>query len=239
MLIGKDFEKIHENIIGLIINEPNVFISDFIMASISFYCGISLLKSKNQTNFTRWWIYFYIIFGLSTLTGGFGHALFYYFKHYGKYFTWFSGIFSIYLIERAMISVLTDPVKQRNLKRLAHLKIMLVYSILIGILFKTNLDQNPSLPFIPVAFNTIVGVSLFAGYYGYKLAKSKHPHFKFFFYGVMIMLPSAFFYLGKINIHPWFDKNDASHLLLSIGIILFFRGITLISNESVLKNSNA
>jgi hypothetical protein len=39
------------------------------------------------------------------------------------------------------------------------------------------------------------------------------------------MLPSAVFFFFKINLHPWFDKNDFSHVLFAIGISFFYRGI--------------
>jgi hypothetical protein len=39
------------------------------------------------------------------------------------------------------------------------------------------------------------------------------------------MVPSAIIFLAKINPHPWFDKNDLSHVLLTIGIIYFYKGV--------------
>jgi hypothetical protein len=50
--------------------------------------------------------------------------------------------------------------------------------------------------------------------------------FKFFWLGVLILLPTAFIFLLKININKWFDKNDFSHVLFIIGITYFYLGIS-------------
>jgi len=236
MLIGEDFEKIHITLFGLDISEPNVFVSDAIMAFVSLYCGWRLLKGEGKSAFKKWWMGFFFLYGISSLAGGFGHALYAYFGHYGKLFTWITGIISIYLIERAMSKAYTDSLFKRRLQRFSLIKVILVYLIFFGILLFGQIDKKPGLPFLPIAINTIVGVSWFAGYYAYQLSKQLHEYFKPIFIGVLIMLPSAFFFLGKINLHPWMDKNDVSHFLLAAGIIYFMIGVEKLSSESVLTD---
>jgi hypothetical protein len=48
---------------------------------------------------------------------------------------------------------------------------------------------------------------------------------------VLAMLPAAFVFLMKINLHPWMDKNDVSHILLSIGNVFFYVGIIKVTPE--------
>ena len=36
------------------------------------------------------------------------------------------------------------------------------------------------------------------------------------------MLPSAFVFLFKLNLHKWLNKDDLSHLLILTGIIFFY-----------------
>ena len=239
MLIGEDFEKIHITLFGLDISEPNVFLSDLVMALISLYCGWRLLKCPGKTSFKKWWMGFFFLYGISSMAGGFGHALYSYFGHLGKLFTWITGIVSIYLIERAMTEAYTDTDFRRRLKVFATTKMVLVFLVFFCILFFGPIDQKPGLPFLPIAINTIVGVSWFAGFYAYQLSKSVHKEFKFISTGVLIMLPSAFFFLGKINLHPWMDKNDVSHVLLAAGIVYFMIGVEKLSNGSVLTDLNA
>jgi hypothetical protein len=231
MLIGEDFEKIHITLFGLDILEPNVFLSDLFMCIISLYCGWRLLKSQSRSSFKQWWIRFFFLFGISTLAGGFGHALYHYFGNSGKLFTWITGIFSIYFIERAMTEACPTIAFKRKLKLFSLVKLLIIFIVFFSILFLGPVNKNPEIPFLPVAINTIIGVSWFAGYYAYKLSKTIKSEFKYIFIGVLIMLPSAFFFLGKINLHPWMDKNDTSHVLLTIGIFFFMIGVEKISQE--------
>ena len=182
---------------------------------------------------------FFFLFGISSLAGGFGHALYSYFGHLGKLFTWVTGIVSIYMIERGMIEAYANSPINTRLKLFSMIKLVLLYLVFFGILFFGPIDQKPNLPFLPIAINTIIGVSWFAGVYAFKLSKSLHKDFKFIFTGVLIMLPSAFFFLGKINLHPWMDKNDVSHVLLTAGIVYFMIGVEKLSNGSALTNLNA
>ncbi len=209
------------------------------MALISFYCGWRLLKGPGATSFKKWWVGFFFLHGISSMTGGFGHALYSYFGHLGKLFTWITGIISIYLIERAMTEAYTDSVFRNRLNVFSMTKMTLVFIVFFSVLFFGPIDQKPGLPFLPIAINTIVGVSWFAGFYAYQLSKSLQKEFKFIFTGFLIMLPSAIFFLGKINLHPWMDKNDISHVLLAAGIVYFMIGVERLSNGSVLTNLNA
>ena len=39
------------------------------------------------------------------------------------------------------------------------------------------------------------------------------------------MLPSGIFVAFKINLHPWFDKNDFGHLILVFSMLFFYKPI--------------
>ena len=88
------------------------------------------------------------------------------------------------------------------------------------------MDKRLTLPFLPIAINTMFGVVITVGVLGLIYRKKFSILYKYFYLGVLIMLPTAFIYLLKINLHPWFDKNDMSHVLLTFGIVYFFIGIT-------------
>jgi hypothetical protein len=47
----------------------------------------------------------------------------------------------------------------------------------------------------------------------------------------------VFFYLLKINPINWFDKNDVSHLFITIGIIYFYIGTVEVSNTKAIQPS--
>jgi hypothetical protein len=225
MLIGEDYEKIHIQLFGLDISEPNVFITDTIMAGVSLILAALVYRKITRTPVSHYWFLFFLIYGISSFFGGVGHAMFSYWGIAGKFFTWTTGIFTIYLIEMAMIKNVKEEAKYRLYSLLSMSKMLLVFVIFTLICVTQPISEKPALAFLPVAINTIVGVSLAVGLLGYKFTRSLDPNYRFFYYGVLIMVPSSIVFLAKINLHPWFEKNDLSHVLLTIGLIYYYIGI--------------
>ena len=50
------------------------------------------------------------------------------------------------------------------------------------------------------------------------------------------MIPSGIFITYKINIHPWFDKNDFGHLILVLTMIFFYWAIKSYSDIILKEN---
>jgi hypothetical protein len=55
--------------------------------------------------------------------------------------------------------------------------------------------------------------------------KKQLGNFKYFWIGMAVLLPSAFFQFMKINLAQWFDRNDVSHVLLAITFIYYTTGV--------------
>lgn len=231
MLIGQDYCKIELELFGWMLQEPNAFVTDLFMAVTSLILGFRLLKNHLNTEFETWWISFFVLFGISSLFGAFGHLLFHYWGVTGKFPNWITGIPVIYFIERAMISLILDAKKRIKYRFFALYKMILAYTLFTWICLTFPIKEKPQLAFLPIAFNTIFGIIISAGILGYQFSK-KERAFKQIFFGVLVMFPSAFIFLLKINPHPWFDKNDLSHTLLTAGILFFYFGIKNLKNES-------
>lgn len=232
-MIGADFEKIQFVLFGLNLVEPMAFITDIIMGSISMYLGVRIHKIKSNLAFYTYWKWFFWLFGFGALAGAFGHTFYNYFGTVGKIPSWISGPTSVYCIEQAMISVYPSEKGLKNLKLISTLKLVAVLTIFFFILGMGPVGVKPNLPFLPIAINTIVGVMLSAGILGMIYAKKFTRIYKYFYFGVLIMVPSAFIFLMKVNLHQWFDKNDLSHVLLTAGIIYFYIGIKKISKGNI------
>lgn len=234
MLIGQDFDKLQIELFGFIIQEPNGVISDLVMSVVSVILGILLIRKYGKSEFEKWWIAFFILYGISAFLGAFGHGFYHYFGALGKVPNWLTGIPIIYFIELAMISLIANPNRKKTLKLLALAKMIIVYMIFVGICFTIPINEKPQIPFLPIAFNTILGVTLSAGVLGYQFYK-KERSFKQIVIGVIVMVPSAFVFLMKINPTQWFDKNDLSHVLLTAGIIFFYLGIVEVKKSGFLN----
>ncbi|MBI3135231.1 MAG: hypothetical protein HYZ14_11205 [Bacteroidetes bacterium] len=205
------------------------FITDLIMGSVSIYLGVKVHRIKSNLAFYTYWKWFYFLFGVGALTGGIGHTFYNYLGVAGKFPSWICGPVAVYCLEQAMISI--HPVERRFelFKLLSTLKLFAVYIAFLIICINLPIAEKPSLAFLPITINTILGVSVTAGLLALRFSKILSSKFNYFYLGVLIMIPSAFIFLLKINLHQWFDKNDLSHVLLTAGIIYFYIGISKIS----------
>jgi len=224
-MIGADFEKIHFVLFGLDLVEPMAFITDTILGVLSVALGLSLSKIKIDLPFRTYWIWFFIVFGIGAFLGGLGHTFFLYWGVPGKFPSWIAGPLSIYLLEQGMIAVHPNNKRLTLFKLLSFCKVVLVYIAFGLVFYLAPEDKKSTLPFLPIAINTIVGVVITAGFLGNYYSKKITIEFKYFVFGVLVLLPTAFIFLLKINLHQWFDKNDLSHILMMVGICYFYVGV--------------
>lgn len=223
-MIGVDFEKIHFALFGLDLIEPMAIITDTMLAILSVSLGWQLTKLKTNHPFRSYWIWFFIIFGVGAFVGGLGHTFYPYWGITGKFPSWIAGPASIYLLEQAMISVHPNEQLLSLFKLISFWKMILVYLVFGLVCTYAPIEENQQLAFLPTAINSILGIVLTAGLLGRYYAKNLQPEFRYFVFGVLALLPTAFIFLLKINLHPWFDKNDFSHILMMIAITYFYIG---------------
>jgi hypothetical protein len=228
-MVGVDFPKIEFQMFNLELLEPMAIITDTILGLWSIFLGYKVIKLHKQLPFYKNWALFFILFGVGAFLGGIGHTFFNQLGISGKVPSWLMGPISIYFLEKAMISIYWDKVVAKKLQLVSDMKLGVVLTIFFYLLFTIGYPQENNTPFLPVAINTIIGVILTAGVLGFKYTEKFSAKFKFFWLGVLILLPTAFIFLLKININQWFDKNDFSHILFIIGITYFYLGISSVA----------
>jgi len=225
-MVGADFPKIEFQMFNLDLLEPMAIITDTILGFWSIYLGYRVIKLHKQLPFYKNWTLFFILFGLGAFLGGIGHTFFNQLGITGKIPSWLMGPISIYFLEKAMISIYWDKMIAKKLQLISNIKLVVVLAIFFYLLFTIGYPQKKNTPFLSIAINTIIGVISTAGILGFKYTEKFSAKFKFFWLGVLILLPTAFIFLLKINVHQWFDKNDFSHILFIIGITYFYLGIS-------------
>ena len=163
------------------------------------------------------------------LAGGLGHSFYDFWGPSGKYFGWITSIIGVYLIEQAMISLYPKEKSKALFKQLSRLKLVvaLVAEILVFSLVDLDIDPQKGLqvPSIAAGLGFICCLLLLGRVY----QKSMTNGFKWFWISVLTMIPTAIFQKMKISIHPLFDRNDMSHILLVLVLILYWFGITAFS----------
>ena len=113
--------------------------------------------------------------------------------------------------------------------------------LLIGILLEVNVfinvdlstDQSKGL-FIPTLISGI-GLIFSLVILGIRYQKTIQPNFKFLWIAALTLLPNAFIQSQKINLNQWFDRNDFSHVLLLISLLMYSHTIKATQNASVFR----
>jgi hypothetical protein len=90
----------------------------------------------------------------------------------------------------------------------------------ILVFYFIDMSEDHSIGLRVPAINSTIGFVFSLGFLGYKFSKEIDKNFIYFLYSVLLMIPSGIFITYKINIHPWFDKNDFGHLILVLTMIL-------------------
>jgi len=228
-MIGVDFPKIEFELFGMQLLEPMALITDSILGVLGVFLAYKISKIKSPLLFYKYWKLFFLLFGIGAFAGGLGHAFYNQWSFYGKIPSWLFGPISIYFAEKAMISSHWDKNKKKIFNKISDSKLILVYIAWVLILFFGNEHKISTQPFLPVAINTILGLLTFVGYLGFKYTEKFSVKFKFFWLGVLILIPTAFIFLLKINVHQWFDKNDMSHILMMVALVYFYSGVKKVS----------
>ena len=231
MIIGQDFQKLEWHFMGFDFLEPNALIGDSIILIIALFFAFKTNKLQNENPFFKYWSYFFILFGISFFIGGLGHFCFNYWGVRGKYFSWFAGIFSAYIIEYAMLGILPNLSLRKTLKRIALIKLVVFIFFEAFLLTRYSIESNPQKGLVLPTIFSFIGLGLTLGLlsvsYQRKIAKS----FRFFWMSTLILVPNVIIQGLKINIHPYFDKNDFSHLLLIISMFFYFKALSGIDQE--------
>lgn len=225
MRLGEDFDKIEFQAFGMDLLEPNAFIGDTIIAIASFFFAFSIYQFKREEPFFKYWKLFFIVFGLSFLTGGLGHLFFNQWDIPGKYPSWFLSLFAPFFIERAMLSLMENKQLSKTLSLVSTIKLVLATLGTIAVIYLVDLTPDPSVGIRVVTIHSTIGLVFALGYLGFKYSKKIAESFKYFWISVIIMIPSVFIQALKINIDQWFDRNDLCHSLLLVGIFLYFFGV--------------
>ena len=112
------------------------------------------------------------------------------------------------------------PLKAEPLK----VKLVLAFTGTVAVFMFVDLDVDPSKGLRTSTANTAIGLLFALAYLGARYAKQITPGFKYMWVSVLVVVPTAFFQSMKINISQYFDRNDASHVFLILGLILYYAG---------------
>lgn len=237
MLIGQDFEKIEFELFGWELLEPNAFIGDTILAFLAFFLAFRLRKITKKHNFYRYWFLFFICFGLGFFIGGLGHLFWNYWGVEGKYFSWYSGLFSSLFVEHAMISIHQNKRERRVFETISRLKFVYAFLALTFLIMTRDFTTDVSAGLVIPSINSTIGMVLAIGILPFYYQRNLKMRFHYFWMSLIVLLPISFLQHLKINFAQWMDRNDISHILLLIALLLYFAGIAVYRRAASTKLS--
>ena len=234
MRIGSDFEKIDFTFCGLDLLEPNSLIGNTILFISAIIISRKVHKLSIETPFFNFWRVFFIAFGCSFFIGGLGHGFYNYWGVVGKYPGWIASIISLYLMERAMLSLLEHH-RQNLFVLLAKMKLVVFLVAELFVFAFLDLKDNPQIGLLIPSIASALGFLICLGYLGLRYEREINSSFRYFYWSVLVLIPSAIIQGMKISIAPWLDRSDLSHLLLLIVLFLHWKGVYGYAKDSLLN----
>lgn len=192
---------------GLELLEPMAMVTNLLVVASCIY-GFFQVK---HSDFVLWKQFFFL-FAIASFAGGLSHLFWNYWWFYGKIVPWFFGVASTSYLSLAMIKLFR--LKESTNRLLAGL--VLLKAVVVLSLAYANWN------FLIVAGDTIASLLLACGVGSAVLLFNKQrARARYILYGVMTILPAAIIFLLKFDAHLWLNREDLSHIFISIGLLFF------------------
>lgn len=214
-------DRIYFTFLGLHLQEPMALVFNWMIAVLCFYSYVKTSHSTN--NFAQYWRLFFLFFGISTAFGGVGHLFFQYLGWEGKFPAWIFGSIAVLMSSLAMLEVET---MSKNKKQLWVFILLLKSATAISLsLIYVN--------FMFIAIDAAIGYLFFCMGYGIVLIK-RGFNINNTVWGVLVLLPSIIFFVGKISAGKWLNEQDIGHIFMIGAVYFFYLGVKSFSSQSLL-----
>lgn len=204
------------DVLGLTLAEPNMFITDSIIAVSALFVLVKLQNIKSLNYDLSFYKRFFLLTAIGAFIGGLGHLFKYYEGENIKVFGWIFSLLANFYILKSSIQFVNDSKTKEVLEKLASTKFLV--SLIILFLSKK---------FIIISIDTIISVALIAlPIHFSKWKSSKNEGFKIFCWGIVFTMLTAVVSGFKISISDlWFHDKDINHLVVSGGLLIMGAGV--------------
>ena len=197
---------------GLQLLEPMALILNLVMSFQSFLY-YQKIRASFASPFSAYFSKFFLFISISTFFAAWSHLFYNYLGLVGKIPGWATSIISISMLEYAMVIYLY-PKGNILLKSIIAILIASAFGLLIF-----------ELKFLWVAIHTAIGIVLFLGVpFSIRISKGT-DQVGFFFWGfisLLILLPVE---VLRLNLHPWFQHHEISHIFMICALYCFSKGV--------------
>lgn len=197
---------------GLQLLEPMALILNLVMSFQSFLY-YQKIRASFASPFSAYFSKFFLFISISTFFAAWSHLFYNYLGLVGKIPGWATSIISISMLEYAMVIYLY-PKGNILLKSIIALLMASAFGLLIF-----------ELKFLWVAIHTALGLVLFLGMpFSFRIIKGEEKA-SFFFWGFISMLMTLPVELIRLNLHPWFQHHEISHVFMICALYCFSKGV--------------
>ncbi len=196
---------IYFDFLGLHLQEPMAILWNGLiaLASIFFYIKTRKLESIKTYYFPR----FFLWMTVSTILGLFGHLFFGYFSFYGKFPSWLFIVITSYYFALSILQI--NKINISKWKNILLIKGGVL--LMLSYIFST---------FNFVAIDSIFSYVILGTYLGVKLKREIQNYH--LLVGTILIFPTLFIFGLKIQINPYFNKDDFSHLFILISLFFYY-----------------
>lgn len=224
MRIGSDFEKMEFSWFGLDLLEPNALLTDTLIAIFAFIFAILVIRNFPKQSFYNRWKWLFLLQGISFFLGGLGHVLYNYTGVWGKFVPMIFATGFVMMVEHSMLTLIPEN-KQRIFLTLSKIKAAVALIVLTTMMFTMDVENNLEKLLLVPSLNTTIGYFATLLFLGIKYGRTKSRALLLLPISVLALIPAAIFQMQKINLHPWFDRNDVGHVLIIITLFLYYYAI--------------
>jgi hypothetical protein len=223
-----DFTYTSVEIFGLFIEEPVTSFTDVISGMVGLVAFYRLQRLGLQDKAHILFKYYFLFMGLATVSGGvLGHAFQYIVGFNAKAIGWTLSAIGLFCLENSALSYYQ---RINNGSTLNKLRLLILLQLMTYLIFVINPDTRV---FELVQINSVIGmivISLPLFLYFYKKRNSVGS--KRVVLGMFATFIPGLVYNNQITLHPYFNYQDISHLLMAGCIYLLYRGAKQIGLEN-------
>lgn len=197
---------------GIILSEPNLFLSDMVLAMVAFYCYTKIKLGSAVSGYAN----FFLLTGVSAAGSGFGHLFTFYTDEYLKVLAWIFSLTANYFIIQASARQLLILSTRKFLSAFAVVKLVSA----LGFLFYFQ-------KFHVVTIDTVISIGLISlPVHFQRWKQTSHPGYKLFCLGILFTMLTAVVGGFKLSISEnWFNHKDLNHLIICGGMLLMYKAI--------------
>lgn len=194
---------------GFKLLHPGMFITDQLIASVTFIFYLQLKKTKETADYS----YFFLFMSITSFVGGFGHLLYEYAGLPLQMFGWIFNAFSIYFIEKAAINELSESKLKSFFSKAINLQVVIYLASIF--VFRH---------FIVLTINTVIGMlALVVPVLAVQAFKKGGKNFLLIIVGILLSGAPALLHKTEISFSI-FSAKEISHLILIFCFYLIFVG---------------